>query len=54
MLGTAVFGGMIAASLIAIFIIPVSFYIVERLAHRGVAATPTSQPETGAAQAGAH
>ncbi len=52
MLGTAVFGGMIAASLIAIFIIPVSFYIVERLAHRGAPA-PTPQPETPA-QAGAH
>ena len=34
MLGTAVIGGMLAASLIAIFIIPVSFYIVERLANR--------------------
>jgi HAE1 family hydrophobic/amphiphilic exporter-1 len=30
-LGTTVIGGMIAASLIAIFIIPVSFYVVERL-----------------------
>ena len=52
MLGTAVFGGMIAASLIAIFIIPVSFYIVERLGHRGDAATPT--PETGAVKAEVH
>ena len=34
-LGTAVIGGMIAASLIAIFIIPVSFYVVERFALRG-------------------
>jgi HAE1 family hydrophobic/amphiphilic exporter-1 len=34
-LGTAVIGGMIAASLIAIFIIPVSFYVVERFAQRG-------------------
>jgi HAE1 family hydrophobic/amphiphilic exporter-1 len=33
-LGTAVIGGMSAASLIAIFLIPVSFYVVERLAHR--------------------
>jgi len=30
-MGTAVFGGMLAASLIAIFFIPVSFYVVERL-----------------------
>jgi HAE1 family hydrophobic/amphiphilic exporter-1 len=35
LLGTAVIGGMLAASLIAIFLIPVSFYVVERLAHRG-------------------
>jgi HAE1 family hydrophobic/amphiphilic exporter-1 len=33
-LGTAVIGGMTAASLIAIFIIPVSFYVVERLSAR--------------------
>jgi hypothetical protein len=29
-----VIGGMIAASFIAIFLIPVSFYVVERLVHR--------------------
>jgi len=34
-LGSAVIGGMLAASLLAIFLIPVSFDIVERLAHRG-------------------
>ncbi len=33
-LGTAVIGGMLAASVIAIFLIPVSFDVVERLAHR--------------------
>jgi hydrophobic/amphiphilic exporter-1 (mainly G- bacteria), HAE1 family len=33
-MGTAVFGGMLAASLIGIFWIPVSFYVVERLAGR--------------------
>ena len=34
-LGTAVMGGMLAASVIAIFLIPVSFYVVERFAqHR--------------------
>ena len=33
-LGSAVIGGMLAASLIAIFLIPVSFDVVERLAHR--------------------
>ena len=34
-MGTAVFGGMLAASLIAIFLIPVSFYVVERLSRGG-------------------
>src|SRR4051794_20759704 len=34
-LGTAVIGGMLAASILAIFLIPVSFDVVERLAHRG-------------------
>jgi HAE1 family hydrophobic/amphiphilic exporter-1 len=33
-MGTAVIGGMLAASVIAIFIIPVSFDVVERLANR--------------------
>ncbi len=33
-LGTAVIGGMLAASIIAIFLIPVCFDVVERLAHR--------------------
>jgi uncharacterized membrane protein len=28
-------GGMLAASLIAILIVPVSFYVIERLSHRG-------------------
>jgi HAE1 family hydrophobic/amphiphilic exporter-1 len=34
MLGTAVIGGMAAASFIAIFMIPVTFVVVERLSHR--------------------
>ena len=33
-MGTAVIVGMIAASLIAIFLIPVSFYVVERFSRR--------------------
>ena len=33
-LGTAVIGGMLTASVIAIFLIPVAFYIVESLSHR--------------------
>jgi HAE1 family hydrophobic/amphiphilic exporter-1 len=35
LLGLAVFGGMLASTVIAIFLIPVSFYVVESLAHRG-------------------
>ncbi|MBS0181149.1 MAG: multidrug efflux RND transporter permease subunit [Nitrospira sp.] len=34
-LGTTVIGGMLAASVIAIFLIPVTFYVVERLVNRG-------------------
>ncbi|MCX5808360.1 MAG: multidrug efflux RND transporter permease subunit [Proteobacteria bacterium] len=34
-MGTAVIGGMLAATFIAIFLIPVMFYIVEKLSHRG-------------------
>jgi hydrophobic/amphiphilic exporter-1 (mainly G- bacteria), HAE1 family len=33
-LGTTVIGGMLAATLVAIFLIPVMFYLVEKLAHR--------------------
>jgi HAE1 family hydrophobic/amphiphilic exporter-1 len=33
-MGTAVIGGMLAASAIAIFLIPVTFYVVERFSHR--------------------
>jgi HAE1 family hydrophobic/amphiphilic exporter-1 len=41
-LGTAVIGGMLAASVIAIFLIPVSFDVVERLAHRKKKYLPTA------------
>ncbi|MBX3028272.1 multidrug efflux RND transporter permease subunit [bacterium] len=44
MLGTAVIGGMTAASLIAIFIIPVSFYVVERLSRRSEDAGSENAP----------
>jgi len=37
LLGLAVFGGMLAATAIAIFLIPVTFYFVENLVHRGEA-----------------
>jgi len=50
-LGTAVIGGMLAASVIAIFLIPVSFDVVERLAHRrkkpGAAHDPAMLPTEG-------
>ena len=42
LLGLAVFGGMLASTVIAIFLIPVSFYVVESLAHgRKHAGRPT-------------
>ncbi len=34
-MGYAVIGGMTAATCLAIFLIPVSFYVVEKLSHRG-------------------
>ena len=49
-LGTAVIGGMRAASILAIFLIPVSFDVVERLAHRGkkeAAPVPRIAPSEG-------
>jgi len=57
-LGSGVIGGMTAASLIASFIIPVSFYLVEKLSRRGNAtAGPTSAgtvPASGPATGGKH
>ena len=41
-LGSTVIGGMIAASAIAIFLIPVTFYVIERFAARGKQKTPSS------------
>jgi hydrophobe/amphiphile efflux-1 (HAE1) family protein len=43
-LGTAVFGGMNAATLLAIFIVPVLYYTVQRFAERKTAKAP--QPAT--------
>jgi len=52
-MGNAVIGGMLAATCIGIFLIPVTFYVVEKLGHRktpapatGGAGTP-SHPEDG-------
>lgn len=33
-MGTAVIGGMLTATLIAIFLIPVMFYLVEKISHK--------------------
>jgi len=38
-MGTGVIGGMLTASFIAIFLIPMTFYVVEKLSHRGGSAT---------------
>ena len=48
-MGSTVIGGMLAASFIAIFIIPVTFYVVEKLGHKGDKAPPASREasETG-------
>jgi Cu/Ag efflux pump CusA len=49
-LGTAVIGGMLAASLLAIFLVPVSFDVVERIAHGAASAAapaPTPLPSEG-------
>src|SRR6201993_3951421 len=44
-LGSTVIGGMMAASGIAIFLIPVTFYVVERLSSRKHAGTHAPQPQ---------
>jgi HAE1 family hydrophobic/amphiphilic exporter-1 len=55
-LGTGVMGGMLAATFLAIFIIPVSFYVIERLrggAHDAPAEpAPAAEPEAPTARAG--
>jgi Cu/Ag efflux pump CusA len=51
-LGTVVIVGMLAATLIAIFIIPVSFYVVERLSGAARKRTPGAAPEAPAPATG--
>jgi len=63
-MGFAVIGGMLAASFIAIFLIPVCFYVVEKLSHGSgehapastvpVVAAPDSQPDTTHNNEGGH
>ena len=47
LLGIAVIGGMLAASFIAIFLIPVAFAVVENLAHRRHHPAPGAPPPAG-------
>jgi HAE1 family hydrophobic/amphiphilic exporter-1 len=47
-MGITVIGGMLAASFIAIFLIPVTFYVVEKLGHKGD--TGAHPPSGGAAE----
>jgi HAE1 family hydrophobic/amphiphilic exporter-1 len=43
-LGSTVIGGMLAATLIAVFLIPVTFYIIERIGERGKAPSELKPP----------
>jgi HAE1 family hydrophobic/amphiphilic exporter-1 len=49
-LGTTVFGGMLAASFIAIFVIPAAFYVSQRLATKRSAVTPRVEVSEGASR----
>jgi HAE1 family hydrophobic/amphiphilic exporter-1 len=56
-MGTGVIGGMLTASFIAIFLIPMTFYVVEKLSHRGGAAkahTAAPEPHQTAQKGGEH
>ena len=48
-LGTVVIGGMLAATCIAVCLIPVTFYVIERLATRAKKTVPEIGPAPGAA-----
>jgi HAE1 family hydrophobic/amphiphilic exporter-1 len=51
-LGTVVVGGMLAATCIAVLLIPVTFYVIERLAARTKREAPAAPPLGSAAGAG--
>jgi len=56
-MGTGVIGGMLAASFIAIFLIPMTFYVVEKLSHRGgsgKAHAATAEPHEASHKGGEH
>jgi multidrug efflux pump subunit AcrB len=46
-LGTAVFGGMNAATLLAIFIVPVLYTVIQGIAERGRSVAPGTEPAPG-------
>ena len=51
-MGSAVIGGMLAATCIAIFIIPVTFYVVEKMSHKKGAGGPDEDKGSAAGQEG--
>ena len=51
-IGTTVIGGMLAASAIAIFLVPAIFYLVEKWSGAGKEHTPGALPTTQAAAPG--
>jgi hydrophobic/amphiphilic exporter-1 (mainly G- bacteria), HAE1 family len=54
-LGTVVIGGMLAASILAIFFIPVSFVVIERLGHwLGLGEKPATKSDLPSDEKGAH
>jgi HAE1 family hydrophobic/amphiphilic exporter-1 len=53
-MGTVVIGGMLAATVIAIFLIPVTFYVVEKLSHRGQPKSPPGDRPAEEGGGGSH
>ena len=53
-LGTAVFGGMTAATALGVFVIPVLFVLIERLIARASGKAESVVPVTRAGEAGEH
>lgn len=54
-LGTVVIGGMLGATLLGIFIIPVNFYVVEKLSHgRDTKLHPAGEPPAGSTPPSGH
>jgi len=43
-MGTTVIGGMLSATLLGIFIIPVAFYVVEKTSHKFARKAPPPPP----------